>query len=358
MNSPHKTPASLGFRMPAEWEPQEAIWLSWPHNEQTWPGAFEPVPDVFVEITKEISEGQLVRINVESEEKAATVRELLNRSQINLDNIRFHLNQTNDCWARDHSPIYVVRDLEDGVRERAITNWEYNAWGGKYPPYDADNQIPQRISSEFDEFTFDGHMVLEGGSIDVNGIGSLLTTTSCLLNKNRNPQLTQSEIEERLRTFLGVSKILWLEDGILGDDTDGHIDDITRFVSPTAVVTAIEENPKDENFLPLMKNLEILQGMTDQLGNPLEIISLPMPDPVFHEEHRLPASYANFLICNEKLLVPTYRCSKDAKAIGILQDIFTNRTVVGIDCTDLVWGLGAIHCVSQQQPLANRIFSK
>ncbi|MBT5018783.1 agmatine deiminase family protein [Planctomicrobium sp.] len=357
MNSLEQTPDSLGFRMPAEWEPQEAIWLSWPHNEQTWPGAFEPIPTVFVNITKEIAEGQLVRINVADNDKAASVRELLRRSQVNLDNIRFHLNETNDCWARDHGPIYLVRDFEDGQRERAITNWEYNAWGGKYPPFDADNQIPQRISSEFDEFAFDGNMVLEGGSIDVNGIGALLTTTSCLLNKNRNPELTQPEIETRLRKFLGVSKILWLEEGILGDDTDGHIDDISRFVSPTTVVTAIEENPKDENFLPLMNNLELLQEMSDQLGNPLEIISLPMPAPVYHLKERLPASYANFLICNEKVLVPTYRCAQDVKAVGVLQDFYTNRTVVGIDCTDLVWGLGAIHCVSQQQPFTDRIYS-
>lgn len=357
MKSDKKSPDAFGFRMPAEWEPQEAIWLSWPHNEQTWPGAFAPVPSIFAKIAKEIAEQQLVRINIATEEKANAVRELLIEVKANVANVRFHYNKTNDSWARDHGPIYVVRDLEDGRRERAMTNWGYNAWGGKYPPFDADNEIPDRIAEEFEEFQFHGDMILEGGSIDVNGVGTLLTTTSCLLNDNRNPHLTQTEIEKRLRKYLGVAKILWLEEGIVGDDTDGHIDDITRFVSPTAVVTAIEENSEDENFLPLMKNLELLQGMDDQFGNPLEIIALPMPDPVFHQEHRLPASYANFLICNEKVLVPTYRCDKDAIALEILQDCFSTREVVGIDCTDLVWGLGAIHCISQQQPQADHLFS-
>ncbi|WP_417847991.1 agmatine deiminase family protein [Thalassoglobus sp.] len=341
--------------MPAEWEPQEAIWLSWPHSLETWPGAFEPVPHIFAEIARHIAESQLVRINVTNESMADEVRQLLNNVKANIANVRFHLNPTNDAWVRDHGPIYLVRS-ENQQTERAITNWGYNSWGEKYPPFDLDNAIPKRISEEFQEFAFSPGMILEGGSIDVNGSGTLLTTTSCLLNKNRNPGLSQSEIETRLKNFLGVNKILWLGEGIVGDDTDGHIDDITRFVSSNVIVTAIEENASDENYSPLQLNRELLQGMTDLEGNSFEIVSLPMPDPVYFEKERLPASYANFLICNSKVLVPTYRCKNDQTALGILGEQFPDREVVGIDCTDLVWGLGAIHCLTQQQPSADSVF--
>ncbi len=349
------SPSVLGFRMPAEWEPQEAIWLSWPHNQETWPGAFDGIPYIFAEIARHVSESQLVRINVANELMADEVRQSLNNAKVNVDNVRFHYNPTNDAWVRDHGPIYVVRDV-NGQRERAITNWAYNSWGGKYPPFDLDNAVPSRISSEFQEFAFSPSMVLEGGSIDANGEGTLLTTTSCLLNKNRNPSLSQLEIENRLKEFLGVSKILWLGEGIVGDDTDGHIDDITRFVSPNMIVTAIEENFSDDNYIPLQQNREQLQGMSDHNGNSFQIVSLPMPDPVFFENERLPASYANFLICNAKILVPTYRCEQDQTALGILSELFPTREVVGIDCTDLVWGLGAIHCVTQQQPKADSVY--
>lgn len=358
MSESPSTPRSLGFRMPAEWEPQEAIWFSWPHNRETWPGAFDAVPGLFAEIVQQISDSQKVRLNVANQEMVQQVQALLAEQKTNLENVSFHLNPTNDSWARDHGPIYIVRDQSNGQRQRALTNWEYNSWGDKYPPYALDNGIPERIANEFGEHLFNGDMVLEGGSIDVNGAGTLLTTTSCLLNPNRNPHLTKAQIEDRLRDYLGVSKILWLEEGIIGDDTDGHIDDITRFVSPSAVVTAIEENPEDENFLPLMQNLELLREMSDQDGHPLEIIRLPMPDPVYFQEHRLPASYANFLICNEVVLVPVYRCPQDQAALGILQDLFPARKVVGIDCTPLIWGLGAIHCISQQQPQADELFSE
>lgn len=357
MNESSSAPAAAGFRMPAEWEPQEAIWLSWPHNPHTWPGAFEPIPAVFAELTTHISESQRVRINVANEEMADEVRKQISQHGATLDNVHFHFNPTNDSWVRDHGPIYVVRDV-NGQRERAITNWGYNAWGGKYPPFDLDNEVPQRVSAEFNEQAFEGGMILEGGSIDVNGVGTLLTTTSCLLNKNRNPQLSQTEIEQRLRDFLGVSHILWLGDGIVGDDTDGHIDDITRFVAPNVIVTAIEPDESDENAGPLKQNFELLQQMVDQQGRPLEIVTIPMPDAVFHEGHRLPASYANFLICNQKVLVPVYRCPHDATALAILQEQFPDREVIGIDCTDLAWGLGAIHCVTQQQPLADLLLAR
>ncbi len=341
--------------MPAEWEPQESIWLSWPHNRETWPGAFEAVPNVFAEIVKHISESQLVRINVESDGIAEPVRRLLRERGAIIENVRFHFNSTNDCWIRDHGPIYVVRDVE-GNRERAITNWGYNSWGEKYPPYDLDNSVPDRIAEEFQERIFDAGMILEAGSIDVNGAGTLLTTTSCLLNKNRNSHLSKEEIEDRLRAFLGVSKILWLGEGIAGDDTDGHIDDITRFVSSHVIVTALEEDSGDENYSPLQVNLKLLQTMTDRSERPFEVVTLPMPKAVHFEKNRLPASYANFLITNAKVLVPTYRCDRDQVALAILQEQFPGREIIGIDCTDLVWGLGAIHCVSQQQPLTKSIF--
>lgn len=342
-------PTRLGYRMPAEWEPQEAIWLSWPHNPDTWPGAFDGVPEVFGEIAGHIGDSQLVRINVGNEELQERARSVLTRTGVRMEQVRFHRNPTNDCWVRDHGPIYLVRD-HGSHRERALTNWGYNAWGGKYPPFDLDNRIPGRIAEEFREPLFDGGMILEGGSIDVNGAGCLLTSEACLLNPNRNPELSRSDIERRLKDFLNVDKILWLGDGIIGDDTDGHIDDITRFVSQDTIVTAVEPDSRDENHAPLAENLRRLQAMTDRQGRAFRIVTLPMPEPVYFDDRRLPASYANFLITNGKILVPTYRSARDAEALATLQSLFPRREAVGIDCTRLVWGLGAIHCVTQQQP--------
>lgn len=348
--SKEQVPVELGYRMPAEWEPQEAVWLSWPHKEASWPGKFEPVPAVFGEIAREIAEVQLVRINVADAAMEAEVREVLKAANVPMEQVRFHHNPTNDAWVRDHGPIYVVRDV-NGRRERALTKWGYNAWGDKYPPYDLDNEVPGRIAAEFQEPIFHGGMILEGGSIDVNGAGVLLTSEACLLNPNRNPQLTKEEIEQRLKDYLGVQKILWLGDGIVGDDTDGHIDDITRFVDENTIVTVIEDSPEDENHHLLQENLERLKSFTDVNGQPFRIVTIPMPDRVIYDETQLPASYANFLIINSKVLVPTYRCDKDQIALDVLAELFPDRKVVGIDCTDLIWGLGAIHCVSQQQPI-------
>jgi agmatine deiminase len=266
-----------------------------------------------------------------------------------MERVRFSHHPTNDAWVRDHGPIYIVRD-QQGKRERALTKWGYNAWGDKYPPYDLDNQIPLQIAAEFQEPLFSGGMILEGGSIDVNGAGLLLTTEACLLNPNRNPELSRAEIEQRLCDFLGVQKILWLGDGIVGDDTDGHIDDLTRFVDERTVVTVVESDPRDENYHLLQENLQRLRTLTDLQGRPLSVVALPMPAALVYEETRLPASYANFLIINTKVLVPTYRCPADEVALRTLAQLFPDREVVGIDCTELVWGLGAIHCVTQQQP--------
>jgi agmatine deiminase len=263
--------------------------------------------------------------------------------------VRFHFNPTNDAWARDHGPIYVVRD-SGGGRQRAINDWGYNAWGDKYPPYDLDDVIPTRIAEEMNEVLFQPGIVMEGGSLDVNGRGTLITTESCLLNPNRNPQLNRQQIEQYLRDYLGVWNILWLGDGIAGDDTDGHVDDLTRFVSHDTVVTVIEDDQQDENYQALRENYERLLRMKDETGNPLRVIELPMPGPVYFEDQRLPASYANFYIANRSVLAPTYRHENDEKACAILQEIFSDRQVIGIDCLDLIWGLGSIHCVTQQQP--------
>ncbi|HZS05096.1 MAG TPA: agmatine deiminase family protein [Blastocatellia bacterium] len=349
-NQPSLTPRALGYHMPAEWEPHEATWLSWPHKEESWPGNFEPIPGIFVEMVKHLHKHELVRINVADEEFAANVRRSLIKANIDLTTIRFHLNPTNDAWCRDHGPIYIIRENEGGERERAIIDWGYNAWGDKYPPYDLDDVIPTRIARESGEPLFTPGIVMEGGSLDVNGKGTLLTTEACLLNPNRNPHLTKGQIEDYLRDYLGVTNVLWLGDGIVGDDTDGHIDDLTRFTNPGTVVTVIEDDPADENYKPLQENYERLKAMKDQDGKPLRLVALPMPGPVFYEGQRLPASYANFYIANNVVLMPSYRHRNDIKAMETLQKLFKSRRVISIDCRELVWGLGAIHCVTQQQP--------
>ena len=343
------TPAALGFRLPAEWEPHEATWLSWPHKEASWPGAFAPIPALFAEITRHLAESELVRINVADAEVAADVRRLLQRHPVDLSRIRFHHHPTDDAWCRDHGAIYVVREV-NGRRERAITDWDYNAWGGKYPPFAQDNAIPQRIAAEFGEQRFVPGMVLEGGSIDVNGCGDLLTTEGCLLHANRNPTLTRAQIEDRLRQYLGVQRIHWLGEGIGGDDTDGHVDDLTRFVTANTIVTMVEADRTDENHAALQENFDRLQHLRTAAGQRFQIIPLQMPEPAFFQGQRLPASYANFYIANTRVLVPIFHTRHDAAALETLQRIFPTRKVVGIHCSELVWGLGAIHCITHEQP--------
>jgi len=344
-----QTPRELGYHMPAEWEPHEATWLSWPHKEESWPGAFERIPEIFVEITKHLTESELVRINVADQAFARRVVSLLRKGGVNLDAVRFHFNPTDDAWVRDHGPIYVVRD-SDGKRERAINDWRYNAWGNKYPPFDNDDVVPSRIAVEMNELLFVPEIVMEGGSLDVNGRGTLITTEACLLNPNRNPHLQRSQIEQYLKDYLGLTNILWLGRGIIGDDTDGHVDDLTRFVSRDTVVTVVEDDKQDENYQVLKDNYELLRQMKVEDGNFLRVIELPMPSPVYFQEQRLPASYANFYIANKFVLVPIFQDENDEKACEILQKLFTDRKVIGIDCRALIWGLGSIHCVTQQQP--------
>ena len=343
------TPAAFGYRMPAEWAPHRGTWLSWPHKEASWPGKFEPVPRIFARMVGWLAPHEEVHVNVRDAAMEAGVRDVLAAEGVGAVNVFFHHHPTNDAWCRDHGPIFVQRETPRG-REEAIVDWGYNAWGGKYPPYDLDDVIPTLVAEELGVPVFHPGIVMEGGSLDVNGAGTLLTTEACLLNPNRNPHLSRLEIERYLRDYLGVTHILWLGDGILGDDTDGHVDDLTRFVGPHTVVTVVEEDPRDENYAPLQENLKRLRSMKDQDGQPLHVLTLPMPRPLEHEGQRLPASYANFYIANGVVLLPTYDRERDPLAIDVLQRCFPDRRVVGIDCTDLVWGLGAFHCVSQQWP--------
>jgi len=300
-------------------------------------------------MVRELAEHEEVHINVGGAEMEAAVRALLAREGTRLGRVFFHHHPTDDAWCRDHGPIFLQREV-DGRRQEAIVDWGYNAWGGKYPPFAQDDVVPTRIGSELGLQVFHPGIVMEGGSIDVNGRGSLLTTEACLLNPNRNPELTRAEIEDYLRAYLGVTHILWLGDGIAGDDTDGHVDDLTRFVGPSTVVTVVEDDPGDENYEPLQANLQRLRIMTDQDGRQLQVELLPMPRPLYHDGQRLPASYANFYIANGVVLLPGYDADRDGKAQTTLQRLFPSRRVVVIDCTDLVWGLGAFHCVTQQWP--------
>jgi len=359
------TPSELGYRMPAEWEPHSATWLSWPHNEASWPGKFVVIPPVYAQMAAALARSEPVHINVNDAEMERQARSLLKQAGATGE-IHFHHFPTNDAWCRDHGAIFLVRDDpnsrspqsserllllgEAGERHSvAAVNWNYNAWGGKYP-HALDNQIPQQMAAELDVPLFDNAMVLEGGSIDVNGRGLLMTTTSCLLNPNRNPTLNQQQIEEQLTAYLGVEEFLWLGDGIEGDDTDGHIDDLARFVAEDVVVTTVEPNAEDVNHRPLSENLQTLKNFRTRAGRSLQIVELPMPPAVVWEGQRLPATYANFYIANRVVLLPGYNKTTDETARSILQDIFPTREVIVIDCSDLIWGLGAFHCLTQQVP--------
>jgi agmatine deiminase len=342
-----KTPFSQGFTFPSEWEKQTAMWLSWIHKEESWPGKIETVYKPYCEFIKVVSAGQLVRINVANAQMEAFAKEQLDKVGADLNKIEFFHFPTNDAWCRDHGPAFLINKE---AKQKAIVDWGYNAWGGKYPPFDLDDVIPTKIGNHFGLPVFNPGIVMEGGSVDFNGAGTLLTTTACLLNENRNPHLNQQQIEEYLHNYYGVEQILWLGDGIVGDDTDGHIDDITRFVNNDTVVTVVEENKNDENYHLLQENLDTLKTMRLLNGKQLNIVELPMPKAVVYDDQRLPASYANFYIANAAVVVPTYRDKNDDKALQIIEQCFPDRKVVGIDSTDIIWGLGSFHCLSQQEP--------
>ncbi len=340
------TPASLGYRMPAEWEPHAATWLSWPRRDGiSFPDSYDRVVPTLRALVEALLESENVHINVCDEAHAAEVRAAL--AGLPNDRLSLQLIPTNEPWCRDHGPIFLTRQEEPRM---VIVDWDYNAWGGKYPPCDLDDVVPTRVAEMLQLPVYYPRMILEGGSIDVNGAGLLLTTESCLLNPNRNPELTREVIETRLRDYLGVREILWLGDGIEGDDTDGHVDDLTRFVSERTVVTVVEEDPADPNYAPLQENLKRLSGLTAG-GRSLEIGQLPMPSRIDRGDLRLPASYANFYIANTSVLLPTFADPNDERAAEVLQRAFPTRRIVPIDCRELIWGLGAFHCLTQQQPM-------
>lgn len=336
--------------MPAEWARHVGTWFSWPRPEGiSFPGKYETVPPVYAALIRELAAVEEVHINVWHAEMEEWVRGLLRENATPLENVHFHHFPAYEPWCRDHGPIFLVRE-RGGRRERAVVDWGYNAWGGKYPPYDLDDAVPQRVAELRGLPLFSPGIVMEGGSIEVNGAGTLLTTEACLLNPNRNPHLNKGEIEGCLRDFLGVRQILWLGDGIVGDDTDGHVDDLSRFTDEKTIVTVVEEDPADENYAPLRENLERLRTFRDLDGSPFRIVELPMPRALEHEGQRLPASYANFYIANGLVLAPTYRDPNDARALEVLQSLFPGRRVVGVDSMELIWGLGSFHCISQQEP--------
>jgi len=331
--------------MPAEWEPHAATWLSWPRREGiSFPDSFDRVLPALRAMVEALIGSEQVCINVGNDVHEAEARAVLRG--LSMERITFYRVPTNEPWCRDHGPIFLIREAEPKL---GIVDWDYNAWGGKYPPCNLDEVVPTRIAQILDRPVFYPRMILEGGSIEVNGAGSLLTTESCLLNQNRNPNLGRVEIERRLRDYLGVQEILWLSDGIEGDDTDGHIDDLARFVSENTVVTVVEKSREDKNYEPLQKNLARLREM--RIGNrKIDIITLPMPKRIVREGQRLPASYANFYIANSCVLLPTFADPNDQIASSILQNLFADRRVIGIDCRELIWGLGTFHCLTQQQP--------
>jgi agmatine deiminase len=334
--------------MPAEWAPHQATWISWPHKRESWPGKFEPVEPVMVQAVAALSRSETVRINVLDRRHEEHVQQLL-EGRVPRDRVVFHRFPTNDAWCRDHGAIFVTRRDEPGAA--LALDFRFNSWGGKYPPFDLDDAVPPQMGAALGVPCHRVDMVLEGGSIDVNGAGALLTTEQCLLNPNRNPQMTQAMIEQLLRDTLGVQQIVWLGEGIVGDDTDGHIDDLTRFVAEDTVVTVVERDRRDANYEPLAENRERLDNVRLQDGRPLRVIELGMPRPVEWQGDRLPASYANFYIGNRVVLMPAFNDPADEANRLALSRCFPGREVVAIDCTDLVLGLGTFHCLTQQVPV-------
>lgn len=335
------TPKELGYRWPAEWDPHAATWLAWPHKPETWPGKFEPIPAVWQQLVKTLARFEPVHICAGGEAVMAQARELVG----DVPNVTLHDIPTNDVWARDHGPMFL-----QGGPEPALVDWLYNAWGGKYPPFDLDNAVPGHVAALTGRRMFSPGIVMEGGALENNGAGTILTTEPCLLNPNRNPQLNRAQIEQYLRDYACAEKILWIGGSVEGDDTDSHIDELARFVGPTTVVAALESNPDDVNYEPLQENFRLLRTLSDAQGRPLEVIPIPMPRPLYYDDQRLPACYMNFYIANGAVIVPTFDDPNDQVALDTLGRLFPGREIIGIQAIDLVWGLGAFHCITQQQP--------
>jgi agmatine deiminase len=344
--------------MPAEWAEHAATWIAWPHNANDWPGKFQAIPWVYADIVRHLSRVEDVHILVNDAPAEKRARGILKRSGANLDRVRFHQWPTNRVWTRDSGPIFIKN-----AQGLAITNWKFNAWA-KYDDWQLDNQVPDHVAEElrlpqWTPMIGDHRVVLEGGSIDVNGAGTLITTEECLLGdvQQRNPGISREQLEQAFHDYLGIDQVLWLNRGIAGDDTHGHVDDITRFVNENTIVTVTEPNRDDENHLPLAENLDRLRSARNPDGQPFRIVELPMPAPVIFDGQRLPASYGNFYIANKLVLVPTFNDPNDRKALNILAELFPNREIAGIHCGDFIWGLGALHCMTQQQPLSSTPFS-
>jgi agmatine deiminase len=355
----HSTPSELGYRMPAEWEPHEATWLAWPHNPDDWPGKFLAIPWLYAEIVRLLAARERVHLLVNDQKAEGRARGVLERAGVNLDRVSFHLWPTNRAWTRDSGPIFV-RNAQGQV---AVTNWRFDGWA-KYPNWQLDDRVPGQVAAllrvpEWQPAVAleDGsvhRLVLEGGSIDANGEGILLTTEECLLSQvqQRNPGVSREQLEQAFHDFLGIDQVIWLGRGIAGDDTHGHVDDISRFAGPTTIVTAVEPDKSDPNHEPLVENLDRLKAARTQDGKQFTLVELPLPRPVVFGGQRLPASYANFYIANDLVLVPTFHDPNDRVALNILAEVFPSRKVIGIHSVDLVWGLGTLHCMTQQQPAA------
>jgi len=351
-----QTPAALGFSMPAEWEPHQATWLGWPHNPTDWPDKLDTIRWVYVEIVRKISSGEIIRMLVNSSAAEKLARRYFARAGGDVERAEFIVHPTNRGWTRDSGPVFVRR-LAGRKTETAIVHFHFNAWA-RYPDWQKDRRVPEtaakRLRKRLFHAQFKGReFTLEGGGIDVNGRGTLLTTTECYLDQNaqpRNPGMSRIEFETALKENLGVTNVFWLGRGIAGDDTHGHVDDICRFVNPSTVVLVKEDNPKDANYRPLAENWERIQDLRLENGSKPEVVALPMPGPIFFDGDRLPASYANFYISNAAVIVPTFNDPNDRTALGILGELFKDRTVVGIHAVDLALGFGTLHCLTQQQP--------
>jgi agmatine deiminase len=349
---PGPTPAQLGYRFPPEWHPHRGTWLSWPRPEGiSFPGRYHAVLENLTGIVRAIAAREEVHINVPNANWEQQVRIQLAEHACPAANVFFHHIPTNECWCRDHGPAFVLRSGRGGRTRAAIVDWGFNAWGGKYPPWTDDDAVPTRIAAELKLPAFAAPIVMEGGAVDFNGTGTILTTESCLLNPNRNPGVSRAQIERFLLDYYGQKHVCWLGDGIAGDDTDGHIDDLARFLDARTIVTALEPDRRDENHRILADNRRRLSRLRDAAGRPFRIVELPMPPALEREGQRLPATYLNFYFVNGALLVPTFRDrTTDARALATLQAHLPRRRVIGLDCYELIWGLGAIHCLTQQWP--------
>ncbi|HOK51334.1 MAG: agmatine deiminase family protein [Bacteroidales bacterium] len=342
------TPKQQGYFFPAEWTAHEATWLTWPYRDDSFLATLDKIYPSYCQFISYIARSEKVRILVPSAQEARRASEMIQAAGANMSSIELFVYATNDVWCRDHGPAFLIP--QNKKEPKVIVDWEFNAWGNKYPSH-LDNGVPAFIAQQLGLKTFRPGIIMEGGSVDFNGAGTLLTTEACLLNPNRNPHLSQAKIEEYLREYYGVDQILWLGDGIVGDDTDGHVDDICRFVNEDTVIATIESKTSDDNYAPLQDNLKRLKSARLINGRQLNIIELPMPHPVVYQGQRLPASYANFYICNSGVMVPVFRCKEDNIALKIIEQAFPTRTIYDIDCSFIVTGFGTLHCLSQQEPL-------